>query len=150
MANPESNQHEFYMTRCIALAKIAKARGDSPVGSLIVRNGEIIGEGVEGGKTQRDITYHSEIEAIRQANKTYNTTDLSGCDLYTTHEPCIMCSYVIRHHKISNVIIGQSSGEIGGYSSIYPVLSDTTIKKWDAPPQVIIGILEKECRALYH
>lgn len=150
MANTESNQHEYYMTRCIGLAKIAKARGDSPVGSLVVLNGKIIGEGVEGGKTQKDITYHSEIEAIRQAIKTNNTTDLSGCDLYTTHEPCIMCSYVIRHHKIANIIFGIFTGEIGGYSSIYPVLLDQSIKKWDAPPHLIFGILEKECRALHH
>ena len=57
------------MLKCIELANIAKQRGESPVGSVVVKDGEIIGEGIEGGKTNKDITYHAEIEAIRNATK---------------------------------------------------------------------------------
>lgn len=140
--------HELYMSKCIALAEIAKRRGDSPVGSLIVQNEKIIGEGIEGGKTYKDITFHAEIEAIRSATKNTGLSDLSGCTLYTTHEPCIMCSYIIRHHKITTVVVGINSGETGGYSSCYPLLLDKTIAKWSCPPVIIEGILERECREL--
>ena len=141
-------QHKSFMRICINLAKIAKQRGDSPVGSIVVRQGQIIGEGIEGGKTHKDITYHAEIEAIRHATKTHGIDDLSDCILYTTHEPCLMCSYVIRQLKIPTVVIGITTGEIGGFSSQLPLLLDTSIKRWAAPPTLINGILEEECAAL--
>lgn len=141
-------EHESYMKICIDLAKIAKQRGDSPVGSVVVKEGKIIGEGIEGGKTHKDITFHAEIEAIRDATRFLESQDLSGCTLYTTHEPCIMCSYLIRHTKISLLVAGLSTGEIGGYSSLFPLLNDTSIKKWTSPPTILKGILEKECSDL--
>lgn len=150
MNDAELIRHEFYMNICIALAKIAKQRGDSPVGSIIVKNGEIIGEGIEAGKTQNDITFHAEIEAIRHATKKLTKQDLSDCILYSTHEPCIMCSYVIRHTKISCIVTGLATGEIGGISSQLPLLVDKTITKWGQTPIVISGILEKQCADLHH
>jgi tRNA(adenine34) deaminase len=140
--------YEGLMRRCIALAKIAKERGDSPVGAVIVRDGQIIAEGIEGGKTYKDITFHAEIEAVRNAVKVLGSGDLSNCMLVTTHEPCIMCSYVIRHHKIALIIMGVETGEIGGYSSAMPVLTDSTISRWTSPPKIIGKILEHECAAL--
>lgn len=137
------------MTICIGLAKIAKRRGDSPVGSIIVQNDTIIGEGIEGGKTHKDVTFHAEIEAIRHATQHLGSQDLSDCIIYTTHEPCIMCSYMIRHTKIPVVIAGLTTGEIGGFSSKLPLLSDTTIKRWTKPPIIISGILEAECADLH-
>ena len=149
MDNADLKSHNAFMRLCIDLAKIAKQRGDSPVGSLIVQNEKIIGEGIEGGKTQKDITFHAEIEAIREATKRIGKQDLSDCILYTTHEPCIMCSYVIRQMKIPILVTGITTGEIGGFSSHFPILLDATIKRWNAPPTIIKGILEKECAALH-
>ncbi|HUH27082.1 nucleoside deaminase [Gelidibacter sp.] len=149
MDNVYLKAHESYMRLCMDLAKIAKQRGDSPVGALIVQNGKIIGQGIEGGKTQKDITFHAEIEAIRDATKHIEKQDLSDCTLYTTHEPCIMCSYVIRHMKIPIVVTGITTGEIGGFSSHFRILLDTTIKRWSAPPTIVKGVLEKECSALH-
>lgn len=140
--------YESLMRQCIELAKIAKARGDSPVGAIIVKDGQIVGEGIEGGKTCKDITFHAEIEAVRKAAAILETTDLTGCTMVTTHEPCIMCSYVIRHCKISLLIVGVTTGEIGGYSSALPVLVDRTISRWTAPPKIVDKILEPECKAL--
>ena len=148
MTSVEQINYENYMRECIRLAGTAKRRGDTPVGSVIVQNGRIISEGIEGGKTQKDITFHAEIEAIRNVVKALGKTDLSDCIMVTTHEPCIMCSYVIRHHKIKRVIVGLTVPDVGGYSSAYPVLKDTSIKKWIPAPEVITGILEKECREL--
>jgi tRNA(adenine34) deaminase len=148
MSIQEQRDYENHMRDCIRLAKIAKERGDSPVGSILVQNGKIIAEGIEGVKTYKDITFHAEIEAIRNATKILGQSDLSGCILVTTHEPCIMCSYVIRHHKIKLIIVGLTTGETGGYSSSFPLLLDKTITKWSEPPEIIDGILEQECREL--
>lgn len=135
------NEHTPFMRRCIELSEIARQRGDSPVGSVLVQDGKIIAEGIEGGKTHRDITYHAEIEAIRQATEKLNSQDLSACTMYTTHEPCIMCSYVIRHTRISRIVMAVTTGDIGGSSSAYPLLTDTTIKKWGPPPELIMEVV---------
>lgn len=142
-------QYEDLMRRCIELSKIAKQQGESPVGCVIVREGQIVAEGIEAVKTHKDITFHAEIEAVRKATASLGNSDLSDCFMVTTHEPCIMCSYVIRHHKIGLVIVGLPTGEIGGYSSALPVLLDRTISKWSDPPKIIDKILEQECKALH-
>jgi len=141
-------KHKHFMQRCIDLANIAKNNGESPVGSIIVKNGEIIGEGIEGGKAHLDITFHAEIEAIRKASQFLKSQDLSDCILYTTHEPCIMCSYMIRHTKINTIVFALTTGEYGGFSSQHPLLLDTAIHKWGIPPVIISGVMEEECRKL--
>lgn len=148
METKDRKYYEELMWKCISLAKNAKERGDSPVGAVLVQDGRITSEGIEGGKTHKDITFHAEIEAIRNATNALERMDLSDCILVTTHEPCIMCSYVIRHHKIKTVIVGVATEEGGGYSSALPLLLDKTIKQWEDPPKIIEGILEQECRDL--
>ncbi|MCO6495868.1 MAG: nucleoside deaminase [Bacteroidetes bacterium] len=141
--------YSSFMCKCIELAKKAKERGDSPVGSIVIRNNEIVGEGIVGGKTHHDITYHAEIEAIRDAVRKLNTNDLSDCSLITTHEPCILCSYVIRHYKINTVVMGLCVDEIGGYSSDFNILSTDAISKWQKAPVVITGVMKEECNLLH-
>ncbi|MEO5683547.1 MAG: nucleoside deaminase [Chitinophagaceae bacterium] len=150
MINPDAaKNHEYFMRACIALALLARQRGESPVGSVVVYKEKIIGEGIESARTHGDITFHAEIEAIRHATVFLQSQDLSDCILYTTHEPCIMCSYVIRHTRISKVVTGILTGETGGYSSHLSLLSDAGFKKWSSPPQMITGILEAACSALH-
>lgn len=128
------NDHLF-MQRCEALAAIAAGRQESPVGSVVVLDGNIIGEGIEAGKSTQDITCHAEVEAIRDAVRNYGK-DLSGATLYTTHEPCILCSYVIRHHRIGRVVIKKAVRYIGGATSVYPILMANDIPVWGEPPKV--------------
>jgi tRNA(adenine34) deaminase len=142
----EDRGHEYYMKICIDLALEAKAKGESQVGSVLVKDGTIIGRGVEKGKSKKDITFHAEIEAIREGNEYLGDQDLSTCALYSTHEPCIMCSYVIRHAKIHTVVFGIPTVETGGIHSFYPLLTDTKIKKWGKPPRIIKGILERDIK----
>ncbi len=88
--------HEAYMRRCLELAQAAKARGDVPVGSLLVKDNVILAEAGERLPASLDIAGHAELLAIREACAVLNTLDLSECALYTTAEPCWMCSYLIR------------------------------------------------------
>ncbi|GEO04067.1 tRNA-specific adenosine deaminase [Adhaeribacter aerolatus] len=139
--------HEHWMRICLELAREAMQTGNAPVGAVLVRNGKVIGAGREAGKTNQDITCHAEIEAIRHAIS-QGYSDFSEATLYTTHEPCIMCSYVIRHHKISKIIMGLAVPEVGGYTSAYPILKATAITRWGPTPEVIFGTLKEECAAL--
>jgi tRNA(adenine34) deaminase len=125
----------FYLDHCQQLAEIAATRNESPVGSVVVMVDQMIGEGIEASKFYQDITYHAEVEAIRDAVKKHGN-DLSGATLYTTHEPCILCSYVIRHHRISRVVIKKAVAHVGGATSQFPVLTTSDIPVWVSPPIV--------------
>ena len=137
-----------YMQRCIELAQMARQSGDTPVGSLIVRNDQIIGEGVEGVRARLDVTAHAEIEAIRQACRNVHSLDLTGSLLYTTAEPCWMCSYAIRQTRISQVVIGATVPSVGGFSSRHPILVDPEIGCWPSPPSVTCSVVGRECEKL--
>ena len=140
---------EGYMRRAIALARIALANGDTPVGSLVVHKRKIIGEGFEAVKKHMDVSGHAELIAIRNACSALQTFDLSGCTLYSTAEPCFMCSYAVRQTRISQVIIGRPTPTVGGISSHHPILIDAQIPGWGKPPDIVSGFLEAECFALH-
>ena len=124
-----------YLARCDALAQIAASRDESPVGSLIVVGDSVIGEGIEASKARRDVTCHAEVEAIRAAVGTHGR-DLPTATLYTTHEPCLLCSYVIRHHRIARVVIRRAVQDVGGATSRLPVLTTRDVASWGPPPLI--------------
>ena len=134
-----ASQHEQYVRRCRQLAEEAVRGGDAPVGSLVLRDGRIIAEGIEGVKAQTDVTAHAELLAVRKACAALGTLNLSGATLYTTTEPCVMCSYAIRRTRISTVVIEKRTEEGGGVTSRYPILKDESFPGGGAPPEIILG-----------
>ena len=147
MKDMADSLHESCMRLCLKLAGIARERGEVPVGSVIVRDGTVIAEGIEDVRAPHDIARHAELEAIRRACQTLQTLDLSGCTLYTSAEPCFMCSYAIRACRIGTVVFGAPVNTVGGFSSHFPVLSSSAIPNWGPPPKIIQGILREECEA---
>lgn len=139
---------QYYMNQCLDLAKRALAAGNPPVGALIVLDEKVIGTGVESGRSTGDITNHAEIMAIRDALKNGYSDQLHLASMYTTHEPCIMCSYMIRHHKIPEIIYGTAVAYIGGLTSKYSVLAAEDVPKWERKPKVIGDICIEECNIL--
>jgi len=144
-----TDRDEGFMRQAIRLARVALERGDTPVGSVVVCEGRIIGEGIEAVRSENDLTGHAEVKAIREACRSLDTLDLDSCELYTTVEPCFMCSFIIRSAHVSRVVTGKSMPHIGGISSNHPILVDSGIPSWPRPPVVVSGVLEKECRALF-
>lgn len=136
------------MRRCLALAVNARRRGNTPVGALIVMEGEVIAEAEEEMPAGLDPTGHAEVLAIRRACQTLRTTDLRGATLYTTAEPCWGCSYVVRQTRLSRVVYGRTSPPVGGVTSPYPVLLTTDVPSWGKPPEVVGGVLEEACIAV--
>lgn len=79
------------MMRAIELSENSVKRGGGPFGAVIARNGEIVAEGSNCVTLYNDPTAHAEVTAIRNATKQLGTFDLSGCEIYTSCEPCPMC-----------------------------------------------------------
>lgn len=95
---------EKFLRRAIELSTIALDRaGHEPFGAVVARNGRIVGEGVNRSALSHDPTSHGEIEAIRDACRRLETVDLSGCQLYTSCEPCALCVAAMEIAGISEL-----------------------------------------------
>ncbi len=131
------DEHQYWMKRCFELAQAAESRGESPVGSLLVRNGELLSQAAESSRAKGDITAHAETEAIRLAVQTTQAGPLSDATLYTSREPCLLCAYVIRHYRIGQVVYAERGGQTGSVHGAYPLLLTEQIGTWGPPPRVV-------------
>ena len=99
---------DFFMQKAIELSIKNINNNGGPFGCVIVKNNKIISEGVNGVTQNNDPTAHAEIVAIRNACTELNTFDLSGCEMYTSCEPCPMCLSAIYWSHIDIVYYGNS------------------------------------------
>src|SRR5690606_15328466 len=101
------------MREALAMAEAAlSVPGEKPFAAVVVRDGKIIGRGVNRVDTLADITAHGEIEAMRDACR-HHGTDLSGCEMYTTCEPCIMCVATMELAGITRIHYAASMQSAG-------------------------------------
>jgi guanine deaminase len=102
------------MKRAIALSAEALATsGTGPFGAVVVKNGAIIGEGFNHALAQYDPTSHGEVEAIRAACRRLKSLDLSGCELYTSCEPCALCVATMSVVGISRMYYAATMAQVG-------------------------------------
>jgi tRNA(adenine34) deaminase len=143
MINPDKH----FMQRCIELSQLSIDNGDASFGSLITKDNKLIAEGVNAANTK--VSEHAEITALHNAHQIMGTSDLSGYTLYTSCEPCPMCSFMIREYKISRVVFALPSLYMGGYSK-WKILQDTDLTKFNLffgkPPAVIGSFMEDEAK----
>lgn len=92
-----------YLTKIIELSKKSLESGDVPIGAIIVKDGQIIGEGYNTREKNNDVMGHAEINAIKDASKKLNNWNLQGSVMYVTLKPCSMCLSVIRESRIDFV-----------------------------------------------
>lgn len=100
--------HEELMRKAIELSVRNVAEGGGPFGAVIARNGEIIATGVNRVTPNHDPTAHAEVSAIREACSKLKTFDLSGCDIYTSCEPCPMCLGAIYWAHLDRMFYGNT------------------------------------------
>jgi len=96
------------MTKASELANKSIEKGGGPFGCVIVKDGEIVGEGHNHVRILNDPIMHAEVVAIRDACRNMNTHDLSGCVIYTSCEPCPMCLGAIYWARISSIFYGNT------------------------------------------
>lgn len=137
-------EHEDYMARALELAAQAAAEGDVPVGCVIVRDGQIIGEGRNRREGRGDATAHAELEAIRDACGRLGSWRLEGCTLYVTLEPCPMCAGGIINARLAQVRYGVRDEKAGACGSVLNLFEE----RFNHKPRLYRGPLERECAAI--
>jgi tRNA(adenine34) deaminase len=126
-------------------ARAAGARGEVPVGCVIVRAGEIIACAGNRTLADRDPTAHAELLAIRQAAAALGSERLADCDLYVTLEPCTMCAAAMSFARIRRLYFGAGDPKGGAVENGVRFFSAATCHH---RPQVYGGINESECAGL--
>ena len=97
-----------FMQLALEEARAAAARGEVPIGCVIVRDGEVVARAGNRTLADKDPTGHAELIAIREAAATIGTERLTGCDLYVTLEPCTMCAAALSFARIRRLYFGAS------------------------------------------
>jgi len=104
--------HEKFMRAAAALAEQNVADGTGgPFGAVIVRDGEVVGEGTNQVTSSNDPTAHAEVVAIRQACEKLETFNLEGCVVYTSCEPCPMCLSAIYWARLDRIFYGNTKAD---------------------------------------
>jgi guanine deaminase len=114
-----------FMRRAIALSREKSEVGfNAPFAAVIVKDGVIVGEGWNTVAIDHDPTAHGEVMAIRDACRRLGTIDLSGCDIYTSCEPCSMCVATIWWAKLDRVYYANALDDTRSYFELAPLLAD--------------------------
>lgn len=137
--------HDRWMCAALQLARQAFEEGEVPIGAVIVRNEQIIGEGYNQRETLNDPTAHAEMIAITQAAQSLESWRLLDCTIYVTLEPCPMCAGAIVLARIPTVIYGTTDPKGGACHTLYQITEDARLNHQAA---VLGGVLQPECRAI--
>src|SRR5262245_49772388 len=145
-----SVNHEDYMRRAVSIAEQGIAAGQSPFGAVIVRNGAVVSEAHNTVWLTCDPTAHAEVGAIRKAAAALRTINLSGCEMYTTCEPCPMCLAATHWSKIDVVYYGATiaDAQAAGFCELC-VGAKILAEMGGSPLRVETGPLQPECVALF-
>ncbi len=132
------------MRAALAEAQAAAENGEVPVGAVVARDGQILAAARNRVLETGDPTAHAEILALRAAADRIGNYRLTGCDLYTTVEPCLMCSGAIVHARIRRLVYGPPEPKFGG------VESKLALDELGLPHRltVVSGVLADEGREL--
>jgi len=120
-----------FLQKAILKAKESVAQGGFPAGAIVVKNGEIVGEGVSVGNKLNDPTSHGEMASIREACKNLKTSDLSGSVLYASMQPCLMCLGASMWSAIPKIVFAcpkekVSADYYGGHYQPFTINSELT------------------------
>lgn len=115
---------EQWMRRALALADRAENEGEVPIGAVVVRDGQLLGEGWNSVIAFADPTAHAEIVAMRDAAKLVGNYRLTGATVYVTLEPCTMCAGAMIHARIERVVFAAAEPKAGVVCSTCSLLDE--------------------------
>ncbi|MGB3368152.1 MAG: tRNA adenosine(34) deaminase TadA [Acidaminobacteraceae bacterium] len=141
----ENDRYEYFMREAYKEALKAYIEGEVPIGSVVVKDNLVIGRGYNQREFSDDPTDHAEIKAIKKATSTIGDWRLTGCELYVTIEPCMMCCGAIYQSRIEKLIYGSMDHKMGMVDSGGKLLQ---IDNLNHKVEVISGILHEKCKQL--
>ena len=130
------------MRMALEQAALAQARGEVPVGAVLVRNDEVIAMGSNHPIASHDPTAHAEIEALRAGGRALGSYRLTDTTLYVTLEPCVMCASAIVHARVRRLVFGAWDPRAGAAGSIVDVFE---LDGLNHRVDVFGGVLMEEC-----
>jgi tRNA(adenine34) deaminase len=136
---------ERWMRLAIEQAHFALAKDEVPVGAIVVYQNKIIGRGFNRREKNHQITGHAEIFAMEEASQYLNSWRLSQCTLYTTLEPCLMCTGALIQSRIERVVFGAKEEKTG---AIYSQIQIQKLPQIQHLPFLEHGVLASECQHL--
>jgi tRNA(Arg) A34 adenosine deaminase TadA len=139
--------HSHFMDLAMAEARLGGAEGNPAVGSVIVKDGQVIGRGHNLVQSSGDPTAHAETVAIRDACRNLETADLAGGTCYTTMEPCPMCCWAIVVAGLERVVLGARHVDAGN-STVGDYTVEALIAMTGRDLELITGVHSAECLAL--
>ena len=139
-----SELDEKFMRAARAEAKVAASVGEVPVGAVVVKNGEVIGAGLNRSIQDADPTAHAEIVAIRAAAQAEQNYRLSGTTIYVTLEPCAMCIGAMIQARISRLVFGAYDEKAGAAGSVLDLADN---RQLNHQIEVNGGLQQEECAA---
>ncbi len=128
-----------HMTRALEQAEAAAARGEVPIGAVLVQGGVVLAADSNRVIELHDPTAHAEMLVLRTAAKALGNERLDGCDLYVTLEPCAMCAAAIALARVRKVVYGAADPKGGGVDHGPRIFTQPTIHH---RPEVVSGIGE--------
>lgn len=146
MATKQSRQlHKHFMLLALDLGREAARQGETPVGAVVVKNGEVIGSGYNRVEIDNDPTAHGELIALREACRTTGDWRLPGVTLYATLEPCVMCAAALIHARVERVVFAARDIRWGGIGSLFDLSHDPRLNHH---VEVVSGVMEEEAAEL--
>jgi len=133
------------MREALGLARQAEAKGEIPVGAIIVVDGEIVGRGFNSPIAKSDPTAHAEILALREAGARLRNYRLEAAILYATLEPCVMCAGALVAARVRRLVFGARDLRFGGVRSKFH-LADSELLNHRV--EIVEGVLAAECAEL--
>ena len=140
----ERSVDEKWMRLALDEAKTAFEAGEVPIGAVIVKNGEPVSKAHNLCEQNTCATAHAELLAINEACRVLKNRRLSDCTLYVTLEPCPMCAGACWAARVPRVVFGAKDARAGALGSLINLNSYPLNHK----PEVISGVLERECREI--
>ncbi|MBL4632088.1 MAG: tRNA adenosine(34) deaminase TadA [Paraglaciecola sp.] len=137
-----TEQDDYWMRYALGLADNAEQQGEIPVGAVLVKDNQIIGEGWNQSISLHDPSAHAEMIAIRQAGKNLENYRLIDSQLYVTLEPCTMCAGLLVHSRIQRLVFGAADFKTGAAGSFLDLLGDCRVNH---NIQVTGGVLAQQC-----
>lgn len=135
---------EEWMQQAIVLASKAEQQGEVPVGALLVKDGELVGEGWNQMISLNDPSAHAEMQAMRSAATRLGNYRLPDCTLYVTLEPCSMCAGAMVHSRIARLVFGAPDAKTGAAGSVLNLVQHY---QFNHQLEVSGGVLAEQCAA---